>query len=39
MEKSNLMAIGTIVKFALGFAGIVITLVLLIVGLVNKEQQ
>jgi uncharacterized membrane protein YozB (DUF420 family) len=39
MEKGDLMAIGTILKFALGFIGIIMTLVLLITGLVKKDTK
>lgn len=39
MEKEDLMVITTILKFLLGFIGIVMTLVLLTMGLVKKNNK
>lgn len=39
MEKVDLMAIGSILKFALGFSGIATTLILLISGLATKNKR
>jgi hypothetical protein len=39
MGKAELMAIGTILKVLLGLIGIVLTLVLLILGLVKKDNK
>ena len=39
MDKGDLMAIATILKFLLGFMGLVLTIVLLIIGLVKKDNK
>lgn len=39
MEKGDIMAIGTILKFLLGFIGIMVTLILLVMGLLKKDNK
>ena len=39
MEKGDLMAIGTILKFLLGVFGIVMTLILFVMGLIKKDNK
>ncbi|MGE0773392.1 MAG: hypothetical protein AB7K37_16890 [Cyclobacteriaceae bacterium] len=39
MDKADIMTLGSILKFGLGFVGIVTTLVLLTAGLVKKDNK
>ncbi|MCB0541174.1 MAG: hypothetical protein KDE33_26945 [Bacteroidetes bacterium] len=39
MDKAELMAIGTLIKVALGLVGITWTIVLLVGGLINKDNK
>jgi len=39
MEKIDIMAIGTILKFSLGLIGITTTVVLLVIGLLKKDNR
>ena len=39
MDKGDYMAIGTIFKFLLGFIGVITTLVLLVTGLMKKDNK
>ena len=39
MDKAELMALGTIIKLILGLIGIVATMVLLVMGLIKKDNK
>ena len=39
MDKGDLMAFGTILKFLIGLIGLILTIVLLITGLVKKDNK
>jgi len=38
MDKAELMALGTVIKFLIGLGGIILSLVFLAVGLIKKDN-